>query len=72
MNSEYAVCEEFLDIPIVDRNGTLSSRRFVLKTIVNHHGTLSNGHYTAIVKDKARDRWCIVMIAMLFFAGNRH
>ena len=36
-------------------DGTLSARRFVLKAIVNHHGTLCNGHYTSIVND--RDRW---------------
>ena len=34
-----------------------TSRKFALKAIVNHNGTLSNGHYTAIVKDKSQDSW---------------
>ena len=54
---EPIVCEEVLEISIDAGNGTFSSRKFALKDVVNHNGTLSNGHYTAIVEDKSQDSW---------------
>ena len=52
-NAEPIVCEEVLKISIDAGNGTFCSRKYALKAVVNHNGTLSNGHYTAIVKDKS-------------------
>ena len=56
-NVEPVLCKVLLKFTTEGENGTFSSRSFAMKAIVNHNGILSNGHYTVIVRDKAKDRW---------------
>ena len=62
-NSDHVVCDSIISFPVVNPDGSLSPKKFVLKALINHVGTIVNGHYTAILKDRNED--CrIVMIAL--------
>ena len=56
-NSENVLCDNVILFPIESTDGSLVSRRFILKALVNHVGTMVNGHYTAIIKDHTSGRW---------------
>ena len=43
--------------PLESADGSLVYNKFILKELVNHVGTIVNGHYTAIVKDHTSGRW---------------
>jgi len=43
--------------PITNPDGSVSPKKFILKALINHVGTLGNGHYTAIVKDCTCNIW---------------
>ena len=56
-NSDLVVCDSKISFSVVNRDGASLPRKFVLKALVNHVGTIVNGHYTAIVKDRNEERW---------------
>ena len=54
-NSDLVHCDNVILFPVVSQDGSVSSKKFILKALINHLGvgTLVNGHYTAIVKDRS-------------------
>ena len=56
-NSDHVVCDSIISFSVFNRDGASLPKKFVLKALVNHVGTIVNGHYTAIVKDRNEDRW---------------
>lgn len=48
---------DFLSLPVTIDPEVRSRKHFKIRALINHSGSLNNGHYTAIVQDQKTDQW---------------
>ncbi|XP_057310249.1 ubiquitin carboxyl-terminal hydrolase 27-like [Hydractinia symbiolongicarpus] len=48
---------DFLSLPLTIGPEVRSRKHFKIRALINHSGSLNNGHYTAIVQDQKTDQW---------------
>jgi len=45
-NSDHVACDSIISLPNASSDGSVSSKKYILKALINHVDTLANGHIT--------------------------
>jgi len=67
-NSDHVLYDNVILFLITNPDGSVLQKKFILKALVNHVGTLANGHYTTIVLHHHCERLHITYYVFFIFS----